>query len=153
MEECLSNNKNVGISSSSNKTIRIFLELIKSGEECPLTGSGSSMRPFLRDENDILIMKQVDRDKIKVGDIYLYQRADETYVIHRLYKHELNETLSFIGDNQYYLEKGIKLTQLKAKAKCVIRNGRVISCEHGCLHTFYILRMKLRVLFSRIRLY
>jgi len=138
------------ISNSSYKAMRIFLEMIESGEECPLTGSGNSMRPFLRGEEDILIMMPVNSSTIRAGDIFLYQRDDGIYVIHRLYKICSDGTCWFIGDNQLYLEKNIALNQLRAKAKCVVKNGKAISCEHGFIRCYYTLRMRCRVLGSRI---
>ena len=141
---------NTEITNSSIKAMQIFLELIKSGEECPLTGTGISMYPFLKDEKDIITMMPVKKNKIRVGDVLLYQRDDGIFVIHRLYKICKDETLWFVGDNLYYLEKNIRFSQLRAKAKYVTRNGETISCEHGFVRFFYTIRMKCRVVIHRI---
>lgn len=125
--------------------MKLFLEVIKSGEDCPLTGSGNSMRPFLKNEKDILIMTTVEGKKLKVGDIVLYQRSNCHYVIHRLYKICTDGTFCFIGDNQYYVERNILRNQIIAKAKSAIINGKVINCERGFLRQRYIMQMILRV--------
>ena len=130
---------------TSDIAMKLFLEVIKSGEDCPLTGSGNSMRPFLKNEKDILIMTAVEGNKLKVGDIVLYQRSDFHYVIHRLYKICTDGTFCFVGDNQYYVEQNILRNQIIAKAKSVIINGKVINCERGFLRQRYIMQMILRV--------
>ena len=141
---------NFEISNSSTKAMQIFLELIKSGEECPLTGTGNSMYPFLKDEKDIITMMPIDKKKIRVGDIFLYQRDDGIIVVHRLYKICSDETFWFAGDNLSYVEKNIKISQLRAKARYVTRNGRTISCEQGFIRSFYTIRMICKVMFNRM---
>ena len=139
------------LSITSDRAMELFLNLINSGEDCPLTGSGNSMRPFLKNENDILLMTSIKGKKLKVGDIVLYQRDNNQYVIHRLYKICPNGTFCFVGDNQYQVEYNVLGDQLIAKAKAVIINGKAINCEHSLVRKKYAIRMFLRV--KAFRLY
>lgn len=136
---------------ASDNAMNIFLDVINSGEDCPLIGSGNSMRPFLKNENDILMMTSVKRKKLKVGDIVLYRRSNGQYVIHRLYKICTDGTFCFVGDNQYWVERNISREQIIAKAKSVITNGKAINCEGGIHRQIYTVGMLLRV--NTFRLY
>ena len=130
--------------------MRIFFEMIESGEECPMTGTGNSMRPFIKNEDDILIMASLKGKPVREGDIILYQRENGQYVIHRLYKVCPNGTCWFIGDNQFHLEKNIKQAQLRARVKYIIKNGKPISCEKGPSRYYFTQRMNFRVLVGKL---
>lgn len=132
--------------SPSYKDFRIFLELIESGEDVPLTGSGNSMRPFLRDEKDVLIMTSPIGREIATGDVVLYQRDNGQLVIHRVYKRCKDGTFCFVGDNQWSLERNISPHQFCAVAKKVVKEGKAIDCERGLLKNCFIVRMYIRVI-------
>lgn len=58
---------------------------------------GKSMRPLLKND-DIVTIKKIDND-IKKGDILLYKRNDDSFVLHRLNKIKKNHYL-IVGDHQ-----------------------------------------------------
>lgn len=128
----------------SKMAIKAVLDMIENGEMYPIKGSGDSMRPFLN-EKDTLIVTAVGDRKIRAGDILLYERANGQYVFHRVYKDCKNKQYSFVGDNQFFVEKGIRRDQLRAYVKKVIRNGKEIDCERGCIRGLMIIRMYMRV--------
>ena len=130
----------------SNLVVKVVMESIKNGESYSLKGSGNSMKPFLN-ENDTIIVSSVNKYKHKVGDILLYERLNGQFVIHRIYNINKNGTYEFIGDNQFWVEKGIKEEQLKACVEKVIRNGREIDCKQGLVRMIMTIRMWLRVKF------
>lgn len=147
MAECWFSRKEEGrMIISNNKAFQIFLEMIDLGEECPLTGSGNSMRPLLKDEEDILIMTSIKGKTLRVGDIILYERKDGQFVIHRLYKKGTKNTFWFVGDNQFCVERDVSIEQLRAVAKSIIRNGKAIDCEHGIIRSLLTFYMYIRVI-------
>ena len=83
----------------------ILSEVIASGGEFRLYPRGTSMLPLLREGRDSVAL--VAPDSIKRGDILLYRRPDGHFVLHRLMRIEKDATLTFCGDNQDRLEKGI----------------------------------------------
>ncbi len=72
---------------------------------------GTSMIPLLHTGDIVKVSKIID---LKKNDIILYQRKDNSYVLHRLIKIK-NEEFIFIGDHQTKQEFGIKKEMMIAK--------------------------------------
>ena len=128
----------------SRMVVSVVLEMIKDGGSYPLSGSGYSMKPFLC-ENDTLILTSVEGRRIRVGDILLYERDNGKFVLHRVYKVKRDGTFEFVGDNQYKAEKGIRQDQLRAYVEKVIRNGKEIDCGKPFIRIAAIINMLYRV--------
>ncbi len=121
------------------------LEMIKDGGSYPIRGSGQSMKPFLN-EGDTMIVTALDGKKIRVGDILLYERDNGKYVFHRVYSINRDGTYSFVGDNQYRAEKGIRHDQLRAYVARIIRKDRhEIDCEKWTVRIPMVIYMWYRV--------
>lgn len=139
----------------SQIAVSAVLEMIKDGGCYPIRGSGHSMRPFL-DENDILMVTALKGKKIRVGDILLYERDNGKFVFHRVYKIHRDGTYSFVGDNQYRAENGIRHDQLRAYVTRVIRKDREIDCEKLSIRIPMVIymwyRVKIPFISYRIRL-
>lgn len=70
---------------------------------------GTSMIPLLR-TGDLVTIKKID-SKLKVGDIILYRRRDNSFVLHRIRK-ICNNSYTIVGDHQVILERGIIDSQI-----------------------------------------
>ena len=103
------------------------------------------MRHFLKSEKDILMMTPAKGKEIHRGDIIQYIRQDGRMVIHRVYKDCTDGTIWFVGDNQWCVERNISRSQLIAKAKQVIKEGKVYDCEKGFTRRKYTAYMIIRV--------
>lgn len=130
--------------SGTRIVVNAVLEMIKDGSSYPIKGSGFSMQPFLSEE-DTLIVTSLGGRKIRVGDILLYERDNGKYVFHRVYKIHRDGTFSFVGDNQYRAETGIRRDQLRAYVAKVVRKGKEIDCGKLSVRLPMVLYMWYRV--------
>ena len=94
--------------------------MIEEGREnVPVPVQGVSMRPFLRN-GDFVYLSPLP-DKIRKGDILLFQRKNRQYILHRVYKIR-KEGLLFLGDSQREPEP-VEFHQLRAKVSFVRCGG------------------------------
>lgn len=112
----------------------VITELLLRGETVNLTVSGNSMSPFLIHERDQVLLSPV-KDKLKKGDIVLYQRESGDYVLHRLRKVG-TEYCQLIGDNQTQLERGVPRSRIIARVTAVRRNGKTLKPGNLCWEFF-----------------
>ena len=133
-------------------------EVVASGGEFRLYPRGTSMRPLLREGRDSVAL--VAPDGFSRGDICLYRRKNGTFVLHRLERIERDETLSFRGDNQSRIERGIREDALIARVAAVYRDEKRISltslryrsyCFFRLKHPFRTLRFLIRDAKVRLR--
>lgn len=83
----------------------LILEAFNQNLTIEIPVRGQSMLPFLR-TNDYVTLKKID-NKIKKGDIVLYQRDNSQFVLHRIRKVLKNNTYIIVGDHQRKVEYGI----------------------------------------------
>lgn len=88
---------------------------------------GVSMLPFLKEGRDSVVLAEVAKPP-KKRDIVLYQRADGSYVLHRIAS--VGETYTCIGDAQFVFEKGIAPSQIIARVTAIRKNKRLIKVEN-----------------------
>lgn len=97
----------------------------------PLTVTGSSMEPFLRNLRDQAILVSAENRPLRRGDIVLFRRGDGSFVLHRMIGKERDGTCVINGDAQTWTEK-IGREQILAVARGIVRRGRYISCDSPC---------------------
>lgn len=97
---------------------QIASDIISSGGEFRLFHKGTSMLPLLRQGIDSVLL--VAPTEIKKNDILLYKRANGQFVMHRAIKIKKDEYI-MCGDNQRWLERGIKKENILAKVKGIYR--------------------------------
>lgn len=85
-------------------------------ENVPVPVQGVSMRPFLRNGDFVYLCALPD--KVKKGDILLFQRKNNQYVLHRVYKINKDGTYLLLGDSQLSPEP-VRPEQLRAKVRFV----------------------------------
>ena len=95
---------------------------------------GRSMWPMLREGKDTVILSSI-QEPLKKFDIPLYQRADGSYVLHRIVSTKEGYTCS--GDNQFTYEKGLTDTQMLAVLTAFRRGERLVSL-HSPLYWLYV---------------
>ena len=110
----------------------IFFEeverLLAEGLEAEFILRGNSMRPFLHDSKDHVIVAPIGNEEPHVGEVYLF-RYRGRHLLHRLHRIE-GEELVMRGDGNYRLEERCKATDLVARLRCVRRpSGKVIDCS------------------------
>ena len=102
---------------------RMFNELGK--ENATLTVRGYSMRPFLEDRRDKVIL--APPRKPEIGDVVLAKIAKNRYAMHRVIKIE-NEIYTMQGDgNPTYMSETFREADIVGIAQAFIRKGKVIT--------------------------
>lgn len=95
--------------------------MVCEGREVTLRARGVSMRPFLEDERDMIVL--VRPDNIKVGDPVLAEIAPGRYVFHRIVQIE-GDRVTLRGDGNPSSTEHCTLADIAASAIAFIRKGR-----------------------------
>lgn len=108
----------------------IFLKevrtLIADGHDVTLRVRGVSMRPFLEDRRDkIVLTRPAD---VKVGDAVLAEIAPGKYVYHRIISIE-GDRVTLKGDGNVHGTEQCGMADVAAATKQLIRKGRCYSPE------------------------
>ena len=104
--------------------IKILDEHFENNNEVKLRVTGNSMSPFLVDKRDYVILSRCNRKPTK-GDILLYRRAQDKFILHRVKKYD-GKNLWFVGDAQNYVEGPLSEDCIIAQCKKAIRKGKTI---------------------------
>ena len=104
-------------------------EIISAGGRICLVVTGSSMRPFLKHGRDMVCLRAWEENDIKRGQILLFQRQDQSLVLHRIRKCLPEGKLLMNGDAQAWCET-ISLNQVVAVVSSIERKGQYLSCDH-----------------------
>ena len=100
--------------------------LLAEGHDVTLRVRGVSMRPFLEDRRDkIVLTKPLE---CKVGDAVLAEIAPGRYVFHRIVKLE-EDRVVLKGDGNVYGTEQCYLENIAASTKLFVRKGRGYSPE------------------------
>ena len=109
-------------------------DLLRGGHtHVPVTVAGSSMTPFL-DPGDTVFLDLPDRP-IVTGDILLFQRPGQQYILHRVVKVFPDGSLELLGDAQMLSER-ILPEQVRAIVTGA-RHGDKLLDEHSLRWRFF----------------
>lgn len=102
-------------------------ELLDKGVEVRFAVTGSSMRPSLED-GDRVTLAPVNPETLKIGDLVLFRRQDESLVLHRLVKRKggPQPTLIFKGDAVAELDEPVGPDQVLATVIKIERLGQEV---------------------------
>ena len=96
-------------------------EILSHGGTVDLTVTGSSMWPMLCNRKSVVRLASVKTPR--KGDIPLYLRDNGVYTLHRIVACSGEEYVC-CGDNQTFLEKGIRRDQILAVVTAFSRDGK-----------------------------
>ncbi len=102
-------------------------ELSRRGELIYVT-QGTSMLPFIRSGEDLVVITAKEKCPVKLYDAVLYRRDSGQYVLHRVVKIKDGEYW-LRGDNRRYTERGIRDRHILGVLTAVIRNGRPMDAQ------------------------
>lgn len=74
-------------------------ELVAEGQSVEMTVKGFSMRPFLRNERDVVVLSPTSAERLRCGMVVLFRHRG-SHVLHRLVKIE-GPRLTMEGDGNY----------------------------------------------------
>ena len=101
--------------------------LIAEGHDVTLRVRGVSMRPFLEDRRDKIVLTCLHRKPI-VGDAVLAEIAPGKYVYHRIVKID-GDKVTLRGDGNVYGTEQCRMEDVAAATRRLIRKGREYSPE------------------------
>ena len=130
--------------------ISFALSRIDRGQSVEISPRGHSMRPFIVEGRDSVVLSKIET--IKKYDILLYRRENGEYVLHRVIK--CKDTFTFIGDNQLVCEKGIPRESILAVVSGVRRRDNLIargSLKYRIYAIYYHRFRHLRAICVRIK--
>lgn len=126
-DEAMTGDKSMNLVELPNE---IFLkevsELIAGGHDVTLRVRGVSMRPFLEDRRDKIVLTRLGR--VKKGDAVLAEIAPGRYVYHRVISIE-GDKVTLKGDGNIYGTEQCGLEDVVASTKWLIRKDKYYSPE------------------------
>ena len=96
--------------------------IMSEGRDVLLTAKGSSMYPFIRNGDKVLVGR---KETYMKGDIVLALTSDGKYVMHRIYKKK-TDGYYMVGDAQTQIEGPLRRDQIFALIIKVKRKGKII---------------------------
>lgn len=108
----------------------IVREEIAAGSEIRIGAKGGSMRPFIRDGRDELILRPCNERSFRKGAILLAELSEQRQVAHRVC-HIAGEEITLRGDANLRLTELCDRREVIAEVVAVIRAGK--SVEKGSL--------------------
>ena len=96
---------------------------------------GTSMLPMLDSRTDRAVIEAFS-GKLNKGDVVLYKRKNDTYVLHRLVKTG-KKGLVFCGDNHFALEYGVTPDMCLGVLKGYFRGETYVDLQKSRKYKFY----------------
>ena len=136
---------------SEELTYREYLE--KHGT-LTYSNTGDSMLPLLRPGKDLFTVTKKGKERGKVGDVVLFYRLPDSYVLHRIIKVRPTDYV-LMGDNCILKETGVTDEDILGVMTEYTKNGKTHSVEEPGYRLYSFLRVHtvpLRVFFKRVRI-
>ena len=96
------------------------------------SNAGISMLPLLRQGRDLFTVRKKGEERCKAGDVVLYRRKPDQYVLHRIVEVRPSDYV-ILGDNCIAREYGITDDDIIGIMTGFVRDGR----EHSVKETGY----------------
>ena len=100
--------------------------LIEEGHTATVRVKGVSMRPFLEDGRDSVVLATADT--LKKGDVVLAEIARGQYVLHRIIKMD-GTALTLMGDGNPKGTESCNITDIAGVVTAFIRKGKRTECS------------------------
>lgn len=115
---------------SSYEMFAVVKELLAENRQAVFTITGYSMLPFMGSRRDQVVLESCDREKLKVGDIILfqYETPPYDYILHRIYK-VTEHGYRTMGDGNDFMDQEITPEQVVGIVTKVYRRGKEIDCS------------------------
>jgi hypothetical protein len=117
-----------------------FEDYLNKYETLTFTCVGNSMRPLLRQGTDLFTVRKKGPGRCRVGDVALYRRPPDQYVLHRIIEVRPDDYV-ILGDNCIGKEYGIRDEDIIGVMTEYLRNGRQHSTKDAGyrIYSFLIL--------------
>ncbi len=114
----------------------LIRERLAAGQSVRFSPRGVSMLPMLRQGRDSVILSPL-QGALKKYDLPLYQRADGSYILHRIVA--VKDGYTCMGDHQFISEQNIAHAQMIAVVTAFYRGDRRISVAHPGYRLYCVL--------------
>ncbi|MDF2472235.1 MAG: hypothetical protein K0R21_17 [Anaerocolumna sp.] len=75
---------------STYELMPIITEMLDNGQKVKFTVTGTSMLPWIAPNRDQVLLSCAKKNRPRLGDIILFQDDSSKYILHRIYKREVN---------------------------------------------------------------
>ena len=120
-----------------------YRELLETKDYYIATPIGTSMMPLIRARIDTVKLVKPNRE-LKKYDVILYQRKDNTYVLHRIIKVKKNSYV-LCGDNQFTKEYNVTSDMVIGVMDGFFRGEEYISNDNIEYIKYYKKRVRNRI--------
>lgn len=107
---------------SADQWIPIVVKMMESGKRVRIKPHGYSMYPFLRSDQDEVIIGLPTKE-LKRGDVVLYRRSNGLHVLHRIH-HVDHQGYYMVGDSQVTIEGPLQRNQIIGIMEAFIRGNK-----------------------------
>lgn len=107
-------------------------EFLREGKSVEMRLIGFSMRPFLRNSKDDIVLSPMEGVTLRKGMVVLF-RSHGTHILHRVRRVEKNGRLVIKGDGNYRKTEYATTRDVVAWVSRVIPNGRGRGFAYGSL--------------------
>ncbi len=113
---------------STHDLFPVIVESLSTGHQVKFTVSGNSMRPWIVDNRDQVLLVGTSGKRLKIGDIILFQTNYGKYILHRIYKYD-KDGYRTLGDGCLSEDGFISSSDIIGKAIKIYRKGKIIDCN------------------------
>lgn len=131
-----------------------YEEYLQKNGSLTYTNVGTSMMPLLKQHRDLFTVRKKGKERCKAGDVVLYRRPPNKYVLHRVISVRRNDYV-ILGDNCVRKEYGITDADILGVMTGYVRKGRSHSVKDRSyrMYTSYIMHtVAVRVFFKKIKI-
>ncbi len=112
-----------------------IVQQIRAGKRVVMTARGNSMRPFITDLKDKLILSPFVKEDLQIGQSVLARCTDGRIVLHRIVKRE-GDVLTLRGDGNWNQWETTTIHDVEALLYGIIRKNKTYLCS-GKTWRFY----------------
>ena len=120
-----------------DEAITVVEEVLASGGEFKMYPKGISMLPLIKSEKDSVVLVREPDSALKKYDIAFYKRDNGQFVLHRVMSCENDGTYTMCGDNQTFLEPGIRADQIIGKVARLYKKEKLLRFD-GLRYKIYL---------------
>ena len=117
--------------------IEVIEEVLASGGEFKMYPRGISMLPLIKQGVDSVVLVRDTDVALKKHDIAFYKRDSGQFVLHRVMSVQDDGTYTMCGDNQIYLEAGIRPDQIIGKVRRLYKKEKLFRFD-SLRYRFYL---------------
>lgn len=113
---------------SAKELFSAIEELLAEGRQAAFTVTGMSMWPFLCHGRDQVVVEACRPEKLRKGDVILFQTYYGNYLLHRVTKLK-KDGFQTTGDGNCFRDGYFPFSCLRARVVRMIRKGKTIDCD------------------------